>query len=356
MNWTTAKIAAWLNGALEGAPDVVISKLARIEQAPEGSVTFLSDIKYKHHLAQTSASAIIVARTFTPDAPVSAALIRVDNPYLAFNQLLHRYAADLQEAPRIEDGAWIDDSATLGPDAYVGRQAYIAAGAVIGARARIYPGVYIGRNVRLGDDVIIYPNAVLYANTIVGARCVIHANAVIGSDGFGFLPDANRRYVKIPHVGQVILEDDVEIGAGAAIDRATLDITRIEQGVKIDNLVHVAHNVVIGEHTVIAAQAGVSGSTRIGKHCMIGGQVGFVGHITVGDGVQLDGQSGVNRSIDEPGAYRGSPANPMRRQLKIEVGQRHLPELYKRVEELEARLKALEPAATRNGQTDNVPA
>jgi UDP-3-O-[3-hydroxymyristoyl] glucosamine N-acyltransferase len=340
MKFSVSQIAQLLGADIEGDAQAEIEQVAKIESATPGSITFLANPKYESHLYQTQATAVIVSRSFVPQQEVSPTLLRVDDPYAAFTTLLEQAQAQPQApAPGIDPLAFVSPEAQVAPDASIGAFSYLSAGVKVGAGAIIYPQVFLGQGVSVGERSTIYPQAVVYHGCQIGADCILHAGCCIGSDGFGFAPQADGSFKKIPQTGHVILEDEVEIGANACIDRATLGSTRISRGVKLDNLVQIAHNVEIDAYTVVAAQTGIAGSTRLGSGCMIGGQVGIVGHLQIADRSMIDAQSGVNRNIKQPGqAFRGSPIQPHRQQLKSEVMFRKLEDMYRRIQALEAAL------------------
>lgn len=336
MQFSAHQIAAFVNGSLEGDPDVMVEQLAKIEEAQVGSLSFLSNPKYEQYLYTTKASVIIVNDDLKLDRPVAGTIVRVKNAYLAFSTLLELYNKIRLDRTGIEDRAAIDPSAQIGDDVYIGAFAYIERGVVIGNRCKIYPNVYIGENVKIGDDTTLFPGVSVYFDCVIGQRVIIHSGTVVGSDGFGFAPQADGSYNKISQIGNVVIADDVEIGANVVIDRATMGSTVIREGVKLDNLIQIAHNVEVGKHTVIAAQSGISGSTKIGENAVIGGQVGVVGHINIANGSQIQAQSGVNRNIkDEGKRWAGTPATPYNAQLRSQVVYSRLPELERRIEELE---------------------
>lgn len=336
MQFSAHQIATLVNGSLEGDPDVMVGQLAKIEDASVGSLSFLSNPKYEQYLYTTKASVIIVNDDLKLDRPISGTIVRVKNAYLAFSTLLELYNKMRLNKTGIEDRAYIDQSATIGDEAYVGAFAYVDRGAVIGKRCKVYPHVYIGENVKIGDDTTLFPGVSVYFDCVLGNRVTVHSGTVVGSDGFGFAPQEDGTYNKISQIGNVIIEDDVEIGANSVIDRATMGSTVIRQGVKLDNLIQIAHNVEIGKHTVIAAQSGISGSTKIGEHAVLGGQVGVVGHISIANGTQIQAQSGVNRTIaEERKRWSGTPAAPYNAQMRSQVVYSRLPELERRLEELE---------------------
>jgi UDP-3-O-[3-hydroxymyristoyl] glucosamine N-acyltransferase len=340
MQFTAKQIAQFLGGAVEGDSDVVINRPARIEDGGEGAITFLANPKYESFVYETTASAILVGRDFAPIRPVKATLIRVDNVYAAVASLMEEYGRNrVEQAAGVSALAWVHPEAVVEEGASVGPFAVVEAGAHIRKGAHISAQVYVGPKVEVGEDSLLYPGVRVYSDCIIGKRCIVHANAVIGSDGFGFALE-NGAYKKIAQLGNVILEDDVELGANTTVDRATMGATILRTGVKIDNLVQVAHNVEIGVHTAIAAQTGISGSTRIGAQVQIGGQAGFAGHIRVADGVKVQAQSGVLGSIEEPGAIvGGAPAINYREYLKAFALFRKLPDLEKRLKALERSLE-----------------
>ena len=309
MKITAEQLCALVHGRVEGDPQAVITDYAKIEEAGEGCLTFLANPKYTHYIYETKATAVLVRNDFEPEHPVSATLIRVDDPYATLAQLLN-YVNSLQQPKRVgvEQPSFVCEGVNVPDDAYVGAFAYLGKGVTLGKNVKVYPQVYVGDNVTLGDDVTLYPGVKIYHGCKIGNRCTVHAGTVIGSDGFGFAPQADGTYEKISQVGIVILEDDVEIGANTTIDRATMGATVIRRGVKLDNLIQVAHNVEIGESTVMAAQVGIAGSTKIGKYNQIGGQVGFAGHITVGDYNGIGAQAGVPNSVGDKQRLLGSPA------------------------------------------------
>lgn len=338
MRTTVAELARSLGGTTEGRDDVLIHKLSKIEEADSGSLTFLANPRYEEYMYSTKASAVLVHRNFVPKKPLSISLIRVADPYQSFVKLLRESYHRLDRVG-IESPCHVGKCVHIGQQVYIGPYSYIGDHSILGDRVKIFPQVFIGDNVKIGEDSIIYPGARIMDNCIIGKRCIIHANVVIGSDGFGFAPqkDSELAYEKIPQVGNVILEDEVEVGANTAIDRATLGSTIIRKGVKLDNLIQIAHNVEVGENTVIAAQTGIAGSTRIGRRCSLGGQVGIIGHLTIADDVKIAAQSGVGKSITEPGSIvQGSPAFCINDYRKCYVLFRKLPELNVRVQTLES--------------------
>jgi UDP-3-O-[3-hydroxymyristoyl] glucosamine N-acyltransferase len=341
MQFTAQQIADFLQGTVEGSPDVTVSAFGKIEEAKSGELSFLANPKYEEYLYTTGASVIIVNNSLALKQAVSSTLIRVQDAYLAFASLLELYQQQrLSVQTGIEQPAFIHETATIGEDVYIGAFAYIGAGAQIGHRTKIFPGAYIGQRVKIGDQSILHAGVKIYHDCVIGNRVIIHANTVVGSDGFGFAPQPDGSLKKVPQTGNVVVEDDVEIGAQTAIDRATIGSTIIRKGAKLDNLLQIAHNVDIGENTVIAAQTGISGSTKIGKQVMIGGQTGVVGHIQIADGCKINGQSGVTKSINQPGmALTGSPAQEFTASLRAQAMVRKLPELEKRIKAIEEMLK-----------------
>lgn len=342
MKMTAREIAALLDGTVEGDPDVVIQRPGKIEEGGEGVLTFLANLKYEPWLYKTTAAAVLVSQDFQPRHPVQVTLIRVPNVQVAVARLLERFAAAVPHPKGIAPTAEIHAEATIGKEVGIADFVVVGRGARIGDGCVLYPHVFVGENVQIGAGTILYPGVKIYRDTAIGKRCVIHANAVIGSDGFGFAPQADGSWRKVPQLGRVCIEDDVEIGANAVVDRATMGQTLIRQGAKIDNLVQIAHNVEIGAHTVIAAQAGIAGSTRLGKGCQVGGQAGFVGHISVADGTRVQAQSGVARSVAQEGqALQGSPAFSYMDYNKAYAVFKKLPQLYRKIHELEKRMKEM---------------
>ncbi|MBX7201493.1 MAG: UDP-3-O-(3-hydroxymyristoyl)glucosamine N-acyltransferase [Bacteroidia bacterium] len=343
MEFTAQQIADLLGGRVEGNPEVKISRLSKIEEGQPGSLSFLANPKYEEHIYRTQASVVIVAESFVPEQPVQANLIRVSNPYKSFAVLLETYnKINIGKSGR-EQPHYIAATAEIGENPYIGAFVYIGENARIGRDVKLYPGVYIGDNVQIGDNTIIYPGVKVYSETSIGKDCRIHAGVIIGADGFGFAPQDDTNYLKVAQIGNVIIEDHVEIGSNTTIDRATLGSTIIRKGVKLDNLIQIAHNVEIGEHTVIAAQTGVAGSTKIGRFCMIGGQVGIIGHLTIADKVKIAAQSGVGASIlNEGEIIQGSPAFGIGEYKKAYIGFRKLPELQAKLEELEKLMKEIQ--------------
>ncbi|MFZ4862219.1 UDP-3-O-(3-hydroxymyristoyl)glucosamine N-acyltransferase [Sphingobacterium sp. Mn56C] len=341
MQFTAEQIATVLNGRVEGNPEISVSTLAKIEEGNEGALSFLSNLKYEHYLYTTKSSIVIVNENLTLQGAVSATLIRVKDAYSAFTELLKMVDSFRNERSGREENIVIHESAQIGEGGYIGAFAYISKHAKIGNNVKIYPRVYIGDNVIIGDNCTLFPGVTIYTDCVLGANVIVHAGVVIGSDGFGFAPQPDGAYDKIPQIGNVIIEDDVEIGANTVIDRATMGSTILRKGVKLDNLIQIAHNVEIGDNTVIAAQTGISGSTKVGKQVVLGGQVGVVGHISIADGTQVQAQSGVNRSVKEGNLkWGGSPFAPYTSELRSRVLYGKLPNLEKRIAELEKLIKS----------------
>lgn len=336
MQVTVAELAKILNGEVIGDQQAVVSRVARIEEGDQGALSFLSNPKYEPFLYETRSTAVIVNRNFAPSKPVSATLIKVDDAYAGFTLLLEKFSNKMAGKSGVHPTSVVHESAQVAQDAYIGEQCCISANAKIGSATVIYPQVFIGEGVVIGNNCLIYPGVKIYHETIIGDNCILQAGVVIGSDGFGFAPQADRSYRKIPQTGNVILESDVEIGANSTVDRATMGSTIIRKGVKLDNLVQVAHNVEIGEHTVIASQSGIAGSTKIGKYCIVAGQVGFGGHLTIADGSTFGGQTGVTGNITKPNEkWLGFPATEYGKVIRAYALFKHLPEMEKRISALE---------------------
>ncbi|MCC7301755.1 MAG: UDP-3-O-(3-hydroxymyristoyl)glucosamine N-acyltransferase [Bacteroidia bacterium] len=333
MEFTAKQIAELVDGTVEGDHGVKISGVAKIEEGRPGTISFLANPLYNQYLYSTKASLVIVAKAYELTGPVSCTLVRVESPESAFAKLLEVYSQIKLNKKGISPKAHIAGSAKTGKDLYAGEFAVISDGAVIGNNVKIYPNTYIGEGVHIGDNTTIFSGVQIYADCVVGKNCIIHSGTVIGSDGFRFALGEQK---KIPQIGNVIIEDDVEIGANCAIDRATLGSTILRKGVKFDNLIHIAHNVEVGENTFIAAAGVIAGSTKIGKNCMFSGQVGIVGHLKVADNTVIAAQSGISKSINKPGeAFMGSPAFEVTRYRKSYIHFRNLDDLVKRVEVLE---------------------
>ncbi|HEY1047774.1 MAG TPA: UDP-3-O-(3-hydroxymyristoyl)glucosamine N-acyltransferase [Bacteroidia bacterium] len=342
MQITARQIAQLINGKVEGDESAVITAAGKIETAGNGDISFLANPKYLNFIYDTQASVVIVSNELVLDKPVSATIIRHHLPYYGFCMVLDAYFNPHQDRQGIHPTAVISEKASIGKDVFIGAHVVIEDGATIGDGAQIYPNGFIGKNAKVGHKTIFYPGVNLYSDCTVGNNCIIHAGTAIGSDGFGFAPTPDGSYAKIPQIGNAIIEDNVETGANCCIDRATMGSTILRKGVKLDNMVQIAHNAEVGENTVIAGLSGVAGSTKVGKGCVIGAQVGIVGHITIADGTQIGGQSGIPKSIKEPnGQYIGSPAMPVKEAFKSQVLQRNLPALELRVRELERIIKEL---------------
>lgn len=335
MKFTAQQIADILDGDITGNPDIEVSTLSKIEEGTLGSLTFLANPKYTTYIYNTQASITIVNKTFSPEKPITTTLIKVDDAYMAFSKILEYYNSIKLNKEGIETPSFIAKSSTYGDKLYLGAFAYIGENVKIGNHVKIFPGAYIGDNVVLGDNTIIFAGAKIYSESVIGKNCVINSGCIVGSDGFGFAPNEDGSYNKIPQIGNVILEDYVDIGAGTTIDRATMGSTIIRKGVKLDNHIQIAHNVEIGENTVIAAQTGVAGSTKIGKNCQIGGQVGIVGHITIGNNVKIQAQSGIGRNVKDNEVLQGSPALALTNYNKSYVHFKNLPNLVKKINHLE---------------------
>ncbi|MEY4038058.1 MAG: UDP-3-O-acylglucosamine N-acyltransferase [Bacteroidota bacterium] len=334
MKFTAEQIAGILEGEVVGNPNAEVSKLSKIEEGQQGSLTFLSNPKYQNFIYTTQASVTIVNNTFVPESPVTTTLIKVEDAYVAFTKLLEFYNQVKLNKTGIEQPSFIDETVQYGADLYLGSFSYIGKNVVIGNNVKIYPNSYIGDNAIIGDNVTIFAGGKIYSETVIGNNCTVHSGAIIGSDGFGFAPNADGTYKKIPQIGNVIIEDDVEIGACTTIDRATMGSTVIRKGVKLDNQIQIAHNVEIGENTVIAAQTGIAGSTKIGKNGMIGGQVGFAGHITVGNNVGIKAKSGITKNVKDGQIMQGSLAFGYTDFSKSYVHFKNLPKIVAELEEL----------------------
>ncbi|WP_299116980.1 UDP-3-O-(3-hydroxymyristoyl)glucosamine N-acyltransferase [uncultured Winogradskyella sp.] len=338
MKFTAEQIAGILEGTVIGDSNVEVSTLSKIEEGTEGSLTFLANPKYKPFIYSTKASITIVNSDFEPEEDLSTTLIKVEDAYKAFTKLLEYYNQIKLNKSGIENPSYISESAKIGENIYVGAFSYIGNNVKLGDNVKIFPNSYIGDNVTLGDNTIVFSGGKIYSECVIGNNCVINSGAIIGADGFGFAPDENGEYSKVPQIGNVILEDNVDIGAGTTIDRATLGSTVIRKGVKLDNQIQIAHNVEIGKNTVIAAQTGIAGSTKIGENCQIGGQVGIVGHITIGNNVRIQAQSGIGRSIKDDEVLQGSPALAYGDYNKSYVHFKNLPKIVKNINDLEKKL------------------
>lgn len=331
-----------LNGTVEGDPGTMVHTIAKIEEGKPGALSFLANPKYEQYIYTTGSSAVLVSKEFKPAREVKATLIRVEDPYQSVARLLQIYEAARPAPKGIHPTAVIDETATVGEDVYLGAYCVVSANAVIGSGSSIYPHTYIGDGVKLGRNCTLHPGVRVYRECVIGENCILHAGAVIGADGFGFAPVSDSNFMKIPQIGNVVIEDNVEIGANTCIDRATMGSTLIQGGVKLDNLVQVGHNVVIGGNTVIAAQTGIAGSTKVGRNCMIGGQVGIVGHLTVADGCRIGAQTGVIGSVRGEGStIVGTPSLDSRKFMKSYAFFARLPELNKKVDEMAKTVEAL---------------
>ncbi len=339
MKFTAQQIAGILEGEVDGDDGAEVSKLAKIEEGVTGSLTFLANPKYTSYIYSTKASITIVGKDFVAENPLTTTLIRVEDAYKSFSQLLEYYNQVKMNKTGIEQPVFISESAKMGEDIYLGAFSYIGENVTIGKGAKIYPNVYIGDNVMLGNDVVIFAGAKIYSETEIGNNCVINSGVIIGADGFGFSPNEKGEFTKVPQTGNVVIEDNVDIGAGTTIDRATLGSTIIRKGVKLDNQIQIAHNVEIGKNTVIAAQTGIAGSTKIGENCLIGGQVGFAGHLVIGDNVRIQAQSGIGRNIKDGETLQGSPAFNYSSFSKSYVHFKNLPKTMERFNAIEKQLK-----------------
>lgn len=342
IEFSVAYISQLLNGEVEGDGAIKIRQLGKIESAGDGEISFLSNPKYEPSIYSTGASAVIVSKSFKPKKPVSATLIRVEDPYLAFTALLEEYHKLLSfQKQGVEAPSYLGDDSQLGEGLYRGAFSYIGNHCKIGEQVKIYPQAYIGDNVQIGDHTVIQSGVKIYPGTIIGSHCVIHAGAVIGSDGFGFAPQPDGTYKTIPQVGNVVIGHHVDIGANTTIDCATMESTVIKDGVKLDNLIQIAHNVEIGENTVIAAQTGVSGSTKVGKNCVLAGQVGVVGHLKIGDGSKVGAQAGIGKSLKPGSIELGSPSFDRSKYLRAYAAYKNLPDLVRRIQQLEKKVLTL---------------
>lgn len=334
MKFTAGQIAGILDGEVFGNPDAEVYKLAKIEEGTEGSLTFLANTKYSNYLYSTNATIVIVNKSYELEKEVKATLIKVDDAYSSFSKLLEYYNQIKLMKSGIEQPSVISDGVTYGDDLYLGSFCYIGKNVRIGNNVKIYPNSFIGDNVTIGDNCVFFAGVRVYSESEIGNYVTIHSGTIIGSDGFGFAPQEDGSYSKIPQIGNVVIEDYVEIGSCSTVDRATLGTTYIRRGAKLDNQIQVAHNVEIGENTVIAAQTGIAGSTKIGKNCLIGGQVGIAGHITIGDRVKIQAQSGIGKSLKDGEVVQGSPAFNYGDFAKSFVHFRNLPKIVNEIEEL----------------------
>jgi UDP-3-O-[3-hydroxymyristoyl] glucosamine N-acyltransferase len=339
MKFTAEQIAGILEGEVIGNPNAEVSRLSKIEEGAEGSLTFLANKKYNNYIYTTQATITIVNKTFIPDGEITTTLIKVEDAYLSFSKLLEFYNQSKSNKVGIEQPSVISENVKYGENFYLGSFAYIGNSVTIGENVKIYPNCFIGDNVVIGNNVTIFAGAKVFSETEIGNNVSIHSGAVLGGDGFGFAPNPDGTYSKIPQIGNLIIEDNVNIGAGTTIDRATMGSTIIRKGVKLDNQIQVGHNVEIGENTVIAAQTGIAGSTKIGKNCMIGGQVGFAGHITVGNNVHIQGKTGVTKSVKDGEILQGNPAMSYKEYYKSYVHFKNLPTIVDDLEKLKLNSK-----------------
>jgi UDP-3-O-[3-hydroxymyristoyl] glucosamine N-acyltransferase len=339
MKFTARQIAEVLNGKVEGDPEVVVSGLAKIEEGLPGTMTFLANPIYIPHIYTTKASVIVVNEDFVPTQPIEGTLIRVENAYASFAKLLEIYQNMLSDKKGISSLAFISKTAKIGEEVYIGEFVSVGENVVIGNNVRLFPQTFIGDNVTIGDKTTVFAGVKIYHDCVVGRDCTLHAGIVIGADGFGFAPVTDNQYKKLIHAGNVVIHDNVEIGANTTVDRATLGSTVIRSGAKIDNLIQIAHNVEIGENTVIAAQTGISGSTKIGKNCLIAGQVGIIGHLNIGDNVKIGAQSGIEHDIRDGEVFLGTPALEVGKTRRLYVHWRNFDQLVKKIYQLEKLLK-----------------
>tara|TARA_B100000497_G_scaffold128101_1_gene173337 strand:+ start:3722 stop:4747 length:1026 start_codon:yes stop_codon:yes gene_type:complete len=335
LKFTAAQIAGILEGEVEGNPEVEVSKLSKIEEGIPESLSFLSNPKYTQYIYTTKASAVIVGKNFKAENRINTTLIRVDDAYKSFSKLLEYYNQVKMNKTGIEQPVFISESANYGKNIYIGAFVYISDNVKIGDNVKIYPNVYIGDNVIIANNVTLFSGAKIYSDTQIGNNCVIHSSAILGADGFGFSPNEKGEFIKVPQTGNVIIEDNVDIGAATSIDRATLGSTIIRKGVKLDNQIQIAHNVEIGENTVIAAQTGIAGSTKIGENCMVGGQVGIAGHLSIGNNVRIQAQSGIGRNVKDNETLQGSPALTYNDYNKSYVHFKNLPKIINRLTTIE---------------------
>lgn len=343
MKFSAEQIAGLINGEVQGNSSIEVDTLAKIEEGKPGALSFLANPKYEEYIYSTGSSICIVNNTFEPSQPIpeSLTLIKVDDAYACFAKLLEVYDTMNNQEPRIESPSFIDETAEVGEDLYLGAFSYIGAKSKIGNKVSIYPNVNIGMNVEVGEGTVIYAGATIYRDCVIGKNCIIHSGAVIGADGFGFAPNEKGEFQKIPQIGNVILEDNVDIGANSTIDRATMGSTIIRKGAKIDNLVQIGHNVEIGQDSAMAAQTGVAGSTKVGKNVLMGGQVGLSGHLRIGDRVKIAAQSGIGGDVKDDTTMMGSPGFDAKEYKKSYLGFRRLPRILDRLHALEDKIKSL---------------
>ncbi|PKQ66343.1 UDP-3-O-(3-hydroxymyristoyl)glucosamine N-acyltransferase [Labilibaculum manganireducens] len=342
MEFTAEDIAEFLNGEVDGNAKVKVTNVSRIEEGKPGTLSFLANPKYEHYIYSTQSSIVLVNKDFETEKEIETTLIRVDDAYQALAQLLEMYEQSKPQKTGIEEPSFVSKSSKLGEKIYIGAFAYIGSNVQIGNNVKIYPHCYVGDNVTIGDNTILNSGVKIYEGCKIGAECIFHSGVVIGGDGFGFAPSSANDYKKVPQVGNVLIEDHVEIGANTCVDRATMGSTIIRKGVKLDNLIQVAHNVEIDENTVIASQTGIAGSAKIGKNCMIGGQVGIVGHLSIADEVKIAAQSGIGRTVKKEGTVlQGSPAFDFGPYQKSYVLFKNLPKMREQIIELEKEIKRL---------------
>lgn len=340
MVFTAKQIADFLKGEVLGNPDVTVSNFSKIEEGMSGTISFLANPKYTSYIYTTEADIVLVNSDFVPEKPIKATLIKVPNAYAALASLMEMVNNNAPRKTGQESMSFVSQTATLGEEVYVGAFAYISDNAEIGEKSVIHPQVYVGENVKIGKDCVLYPGAKVYSDCVIGDRCIIHSGAVIGADGFGYSKESEA-YHKIPQMGNVLIEDDVEVGANTTIDRAVMGSTVIRRGVKLDNLIQIAHNCEIGEHTAMAAQVGIAGSTKIGENCVLGGQVGIGGHITIGKNSQIGAQSGIISNTKEGAEIMGSPAIPVKSFFKSSIILPKLPDMYKQLSAMEKEIAEL---------------
>lgn len=339
MKFKASQIAGILNGEVVGDEDAEVSKLSKIEEGTEGSLTFLANPKYTSYIYKTKASVTIVNANFVAESPITTTLIKVEDAYKAFSTLLEYYNQVKMNKTGIEQPVFISESAIYPEEVYLGAFSYLGENVVLGKNAKIYPNVYVGDNVTIGDNVVVFAGAKIYSESVIGNNCVIHSGAIVGADGFGFTQNEKGEYNKVPQTGNVVIEDNVDVGAGTTIDRATLGSTIIRKGVKLDNQIQIAHNVEIGKNTVIAAQTGIAGSTKIGENCQIGGQAGIAGHLVIGNNVRVQAQTGIGRNVKDNETLQGSPAFNYGDYNKSYVHFKNLPSTMLRFNDMEKQLK-----------------
>lgn len=341
MEFTAEMIAGFLGGEIVGDPQAKVSTIAKIEEGAPGALSFLSNPKYEHFIYDSDSSIIIVNKSFEPKQDVKATMVKVDDAYACFAKLLELYESSKPQKKGISEKASISAAASLGSDCYVGDFAFVGDGVKAGDNCKIYPQAYVGDGVKMGNNVTLFPGVKIYEGCVIGNNVVINAGTVIGADGFGWAPDTEGKYNRIPQLGNVVIEDNVDIGANTCIDRATMGSTVIKQGVKLDNLIQIGHNCIIGNNSACAAQSGFAGSSKIGSNCMIGGQVGITGHITLGDKVIVGSKSGVSKNVDDNAFLMGYPALPIMKFNRCNAVYRHLPELSAEVRDLRNKLEEI---------------